>query len=81
MFSRVVKFAAMISGAPFASNGILVQKRLGFLDSCQRQIMGLNRIAIIFRHSKIKARGVENPHHNEGQKRHTPEQRDENRSA
>jgi hypothetical protein len=81
LFRRIVQFARVVLGAVAAADGILIEKSLGLFDSCERQVMRLDFIAVILHHPEIHAGGVEHTNHHHRQERQTPEQSHQDRSG
>ena len=77
MFRSVVEIAAVACAASGAEPRILVEECFGLLNSGEREVMGLNSIAIILHHHEVKAGGVQDTDHNHRKQRQAPEQTDQ----
>ena len=81
LFGRVVKFAAVIFAGSAAVVRVLIEQRLGFLDSRQREVMRLNAIAIIFPAIKSMRDVCNTPTTTNERDRNAPEEADEDGGA
>src|SRR5690606_19594414 len=70
----VEKGAVMTDPAVSAFHRIVIEKRLGGLHACHRQVMRLDQIAVIFSDSQVDASCVESSDDNDRQQGETPEQ-------